>query len=61
MENIGLFQYNIEFLSLANTKKFKIDEKGTLKATEHNYDNVASSVWFSLFMGSNGNAYYCPA
>jgi hypothetical protein len=38
-----------------------IDEKGTLKATEHDkYENIADSVWLSLFMGCNGNAYYCP-
>jgi hypothetical protein len=30
-----------------------------LKATEHDkYENIAGSVWLSLFMGSNGNAYY---
>jgi hypothetical protein len=34
---------------------------GTLNATEHDkYENIAGSVWMSLFMGSNGNAYYCP-
>jgi hypothetical protein len=39
----------------------KIDEKGTLKANEHDkYENIAGSVLLSLFMGSNGNAYYCP-
>jgi hypothetical protein len=28
---------------------------------EHNkYENITGSVWLSLFMGSNGNAYYCP-
>jgi hypothetical protein len=32
-----------------------------LKATEHDkYENIAGLVWFSLFMGSNGKAYYCP-
>jgi hypothetical protein len=37
------------------------DEKGTLKATElDKYENIADSVWLSLFMGSNENAYYCP-
>jgi D-lyxose ketol-isomerase len=40
---------------------FLIDEKGTWKATEHNkYENIASSVGLSLFVGINGNAYYCP-
>jgi hypothetical protein len=39
----------------------EIDEKGTLKDTEHDkYENIAGSVRLSLFMGSNGNAYYCP-
>jgi hypothetical protein len=43
------------------TPYIKIDEKGTLKATEHDkYENIAGSVWLSLFMISNGNAYYCP-
>jgi hypothetical protein len=38
----------------------KIDEKETLKATEHDrYENIAGSLLLSLFMGSNGNAYYC--
>jgi hypothetical protein len=38
-----------------------IDEKGTLKATElDQYKNIAGSVSLSLFIGSNGNAYYCP-
>jgi hypothetical protein len=32
-----------------------------MKATEHDkYENIAGSVWLRLFMGSNGNAYYCP-
>jgi hypothetical protein len=32
-----------------------------LKATEHEiYENIAGSVWFSLFIGSNRNAYYYP-
>jgi hypothetical protein len=43
---------------------FMIDENGTLKSTEHDkYENIASSVWLSLFIGNkcnNGNAYYCP-
>jgi hypothetical protein len=40
---------------------YKIDEKGTLKSTEHDeYENIAGSVWVNLFMGSIGNAYYCP-
>jgi hypothetical protein len=39
-------------------KKIK---KATLKATEHHkYENIAGSVWLSLFMGSNGNLFYCP-
>jgi hypothetical protein len=38
-----------------------IDEKWTLKATEHDkYENIAGSVWLSLSMGSNGYAYHCP-
>jgi hypothetical protein len=38
-----------------------IDEKGTSKATEHDsYENIAGSVYLSLFMVSNGNTYYCP-
>jgi hypothetical protein len=44
-----------------NVNSFEIDEKGTLKAIEHNtYENIAGSVSMSLFMGSNGNTYYCP-
>ena len=40
----------------------KIDEKGSLKATEHHkYENIAGSVWLSLFMDINGNAYLCNA
>jgi hypothetical protein len=40
-------------------KSVKIDEKGTLKAIEHDkYENIAGSVWLSLLMGSNGTAYY---
>jgi hypothetical protein len=32
-----------------------------LKATEHDkYENITGSVSLSLFMGNNGNAYYCP-
>jgi hypothetical protein len=35
-----------------------------LKASEHDkYENIAGTVWLSLFIGSNGNrlnAYYCP-
>jgi hypothetical protein len=35
----------------------KIDEKVTLKTTEHDtYENIAGSVWLSLFMDSNGYA-----
>jgi hypothetical protein len=35
--------------------------KRTLKATEQDkYENIAGSVWLSLFMSSNGNAYYFP-
>jgi hypothetical protein len=35
-----------------------IDEK---KATKQDkYENIAGSVWLSLFMGSNVNVYYCP-
>jgi hypothetical protein len=39
----------------------EIDEKGTLKATEHDkYENSSGSVWLILFMDSNGYAYYFP-
>jgi hypothetical protein len=39
----------------------EIDKKGILKAPEHDkYENIAGSAWLSLFMGSNGNAYYYP-
>jgi hypothetical protein len=39
----------------------QIDDKGTLKATEHyKFETIAGSVLLSLFMGSNGNAYNCP-
>jgi hypothetical protein len=32
-----------------------------LKATEHDkYENSAGLVWLSLFICSNGNAFYCP-
>ncbi len=35
--------------------------KGILKATKNDkYENIAGSIWLNLFMGSNGNAYYCP-
>jgi hypothetical protein len=31
----------------------EINDKGTLKAHEHDkYENIAGSVWLSLFMGS---------
>jgi hypothetical protein len=34
---------------------------GILKATEPDeYENMAVSVWLSLFMGSSGNASYYP-
>jgi hypothetical protein len=39
----------------------KIYEKGTLTANEHDKEeNILGSVWLSLFMCSNGNAYNCP-
>jgi uncharacterized membrane protein (Fun14 family) len=51
----------IDITWLAVHKIIQIDEKETLKATEHDiYENIAGSVWLSLFMGSNASAYYCP-
>jgi hypothetical protein len=36
----------------------EIDERGTSKATKHDkYENIADSIWLSLFMGSKENAY----
>jgi hypothetical protein len=38
-----------------------LDEKGTLTTTEHvKHENIAGLVLLILFMGSSGNAYYCP-
>jgi hypothetical protein len=49
---------NTQTKHITNTK---IEEKGTLKATEHDkYENIAGSVWLSMFMGSNGYEYYWP-
>jgi hypothetical protein len=46
---------------LSSIRSIVIDEKGTLKASEYKkYENIAGSVLLSLFVGSNGNAYYCP-
>jgi hypothetical protein len=52
---------------LANTRhkqrycNIEIIEKGTLKATDHDKsENIAGSVCLSLFIGSIGNAFYCP-
>jgi hypothetical protein len=37
---------------------YYIDERGSLKATEHDkYQNIARSVWSSLFISGNGSTY----
>jgi hypothetical protein len=54
-------QSSTAFIGLYRNKIELLDANGTLKANKlDNYQNIAGSECFSLFMGSNGNAVYCP-